>query len=210
MFYFNSLPKIITSDQNGNPLILTNILTRAKLLEDLQNNPMLFYQYSIQDGDTPEIIADKYYGDPYRYWIVLYSNQILDPMWQWPLTQQQFDAYIDSKYATQADDADQTPFEYAQTNIYEYQKITSTKDLTTDTETIHYTPVTEEEYNSITPDSNTYTFEDGSSTKITIDKRVVTVYDHEYELNESRRQIKVMNELYVPSMESQFTKLMAA
>ena len=78
MLYFDTLPKIITPDQNGQPILLTNIMVRAKLLEELENNPMLFYQYSIQDGDTPEIIADKYYNDSYRYWIILYSNKVGD------------------------------------------------------------------------------------------------------------------------------------
>ena len=85
MFYFNTLPKIITPDQNGIPILMTNLLARAKLIDELKDNTMLFYSYLIKDGDTPEIIADKYYGDPYKYWIVLYSNNLLDPLWDWPM-----------------------------------------------------------------------------------------------------------------------------
>ena len=96
MLYFDTLPKIITADQNGNFIVLTNLLVRAKLLDELQNNPMLFYTYSIQDGDTPEIVADKYYGDPFAFWIILYSNQILDPIWNWPLTYQEFLNFLDA------------------------------------------------------------------------------------------------------------------
>ena len=66
MLYFNTLPKVITPDQNGNYILMTNILTRATLIEELQNNPMLFYTYNIQDGDTPEIIAEKYYNETYN------------------------------------------------------------------------------------------------------------------------------------------------
>ena len=36
MFYFNTLPKLLTPDQNGNYILMTNILTRAKLIEELQ------------------------------------------------------------------------------------------------------------------------------------------------------------------------------
>jgi hypothetical protein len=61
MLYFNTLPKVLTPDQNGNYILMTNILSRASLIEELQDNPMLFYKYNIQDGDTPEIIAEKYY-----------------------------------------------------------------------------------------------------------------------------------------------------
>ena len=59
MLYFDSLPKISVRDENGYPIALTNIMTRARLVEEFENNPMLFYQYIVQEGDTPEIVADK-------------------------------------------------------------------------------------------------------------------------------------------------------
>ena len=95
-------------DENGNSILLTNLVTRARLIEQLQNNPMLFYEYAIQDGDTPEIIAEKYYGDPFRYWIILLSNELLDPLWDWPLSDAMLLEYIDTKYATEAEDANET------------------------------------------------------------------------------------------------------
>ena len=97
MLYFDTLPKVITLDPNNNPILVTNLLTRASILQNLLVNPQLFYSYDIQDGDTPEIVAAKYYGDSYRYWLVLFANQILDPQWQWPLSSQQFQAYINDK-----------------------------------------------------------------------------------------------------------------
>ena len=105
MLYFNSMPKILTPDVNGDGILLTNLMTRSELIPSLLNNPMMFYKYDIQDGDTPEIVADKYYGDSYRYWIVLYANQILDPQWNWPLNNQQFDAYLTKKYSSAANNS---------------------------------------------------------------------------------------------------------
>lgn len=105
MYYFKTLPKIITPDQNGYPILMTNLLSRAAIVQKLLNNPMQFYEYAIQEGDTPEIVADKYYGDPFKYWIVLFSNQILDPIWEWPMSYTALLEYIDSKYATEAEDA---------------------------------------------------------------------------------------------------------
>ena len=65
MLYFDTLPKVLMRDQNGNRIILTNIMSRASILENLQNNSIVFYKYNIQEGDTPETVAHKYYGDPY-------------------------------------------------------------------------------------------------------------------------------------------------
>jgi hypothetical protein len=209
MLYFNTLPKILTADQNGNYVLMTNLLTRAKLLEELQNNPMLFYQYSIQDGDTPEIVADKYYGDSYRYWIILYSNQILDPLWDWPLNNEQFLAYLDSKYAVEAEAEGKTPFEYTNLTIKSYNKLTTTKDTISEIEVVQTTSLTEADYNSLVPTTTTYTLSDGSTSTVTISKEAVTIYDYEYQTNENKRLIKVMNELYVPQMETQLRTLMS-
>ena len=77
MKYFNSLPSVINKDSNNNLYLLKNILIRTKLLSQISRNPMIFYKYTIQEQDTPESIAHKYYGDVYRYWIVLISNEII-------------------------------------------------------------------------------------------------------------------------------------
>jgi nucleoid-associated protein YgaU len=98
MQYFNTLPKIIKTDANRNSVIMTDLMARCSIIPEILNNPMVYYDYDVQDGDTPEIVAYKYYGDSYRYWIVLFANQITDPQWDWPLSSNDFDAYITNKY----------------------------------------------------------------------------------------------------------------
>ena len=218
MLYFNTLPKILTPDQNGNYILMTNILTRAKLIEELQDNPMLFYKYNIQDGDTPEIIAEKYYDDPYKYWIVLYSNQIMDPIWNWPLNYQQFLEYINDKYATEAQDAGKTPYEYTNTTVYAYQKIFTTTDSFSETSTEKIIPLDLSSYNSLVETTNTYIFRyteppylpNGLTSTVEISKRSVSLFDYEFELNESKREIKVMDKNYVNQMEEQLKTVMSS
>lgn len=210
MLYFKTLPKVLTPDENGNLLVLTNILTRAKLLEELQNNPMLFYKYSIQEGDTPEIVADKYYGDPYRYWILMYSNQLMDPLWSWPLSYNQFNLYLDSKYSQLAQDANKTVYEYLQTTVYTYQKVITTTDNETDAITVSKYSINEDEYNSLMPSINSYTLPNGTSCIVQIDKTVVYLMDYENDLNEAKREIKIMDSFYALQMEEQLYKVMRA
>lgn len=204
MLYFDTLPKIITPDQNGQPILLTNIMIRAKLLEEFENNPMLFYQYSIQDGDTPEIIADKYYSDSYRYWIVLYSNRILDPLWDWPLDSNLFLNFINEKYATEAAAENKTPFEYTNTTVFAYQKVTKTTNLENLSENIIYTNLSQTQYNALVPSTNTYTIPNSPSCIVEITKRAVTIFDYEYELNENKRIIKILNNAFVSDFERAF------
>lgn len=205
MFYFDTLPKIVTRDQNGTPIVLTNLIARARLIEELRNNPMLFYEYAIQDGDTPEIVAEKYYGDPYRYWIVLLSNELLNPLWDWPLDYNSFLDYINTKYETDATTAGMTPFQYTNTEIYSYNKIIKiTNDETEDQKIIQ---ITQSDYNSLVPSNTTYTVANTNVT-VSITKETKTIFDYEYDLNESRRQIKVLNNTFVGNFEESFASLM--
>jgi len=213
MYYFDTLPKIITPDQNGYPILMTNLLARAALVQELINNPMQFYEYAIQEGDTPEIVADKYYGDPFKYWIVLFSNQILDPIWEWPMPYESFLKYLDSKYATEAAAVGQTPFEYTNTTVYQYKKIITTIDVYTGTETIKEVSITQSDYNTLSESTVTYDIPDppvanGTQCIVSTTKNIVTLYDYEEDLNESKRQIKLLNEFYVSEMEEQLKLLM--
>jgi hypothetical protein len=213
MYYFKTLPKIITPDQNGYPILMTNLLARASIVQELLNNPMQFYEYAIQEGDTPEIVAEKYYGDPFKYWIVLFSNQILDPVWEWPMSYNSLMQYIDSKYATEAEDAGKTPYEYVNTTVYEYKKIITTTDVYTGTETVKEVSITEDDYNTLIESSYTYDIPDppvanGTKCIVSITKSIVTLYNYEDELNESRRQIKLLNSNYAGDIEQQLRALM--
>ncbi len=213
MYYFKTLPKIITPDQNGYPILMTNLLARASIVQELLNNPMQFYEYAIQEGDTPEIVADKYYGDPFKYWIVLFSNQILDPVWDWPMPYNSFLEYIDTKYATEAEDAEKTPFEYVNTTVYEYKKIITTTDVYTGIETVKEVSITQDDYNTLTESTETYDIPsppvaNGTRCVVATTKKIVTLYDYEEDLNETRRQIKLLNNDFASEIEQQLNVLM--
>jgi hypothetical protein len=172
---------------------------------------MLFYTYSIQDGDTPEILAHKYYSDPFKYWIILYSNQILDPVWQWPMDYASLVEYCLSKYEADALEAGQPTYEYITATIHHFEKIETTIDNISKQETTKTFIITEDTYNSLsTPTSNTYTLNDGNTVTYQLNKRPVYILEYEEILNESRREIKIMNETYVVRMEEQLEDLMSS
>ena len=62
--YFNYFPKTFYSSNNSTTGIdtVTNIIARFSFESTLKQNSSAFYKYTIQDSDTPEIIAHKYYG----------------------------------------------------------------------------------------------------------------------------------------------------
>ena len=206
MLYFNTLPKILTTDNKGNGIVMTNIMARAELLQQLLSNPLIFYSYDIQEGDTPDIVATKYYGDPYRYWLVLFSNQILDPQWQWPLSSQQFTIYLTDKYGEAANA--NTVLSYTQGTIYEYRKIVTTTDSITQQSTSTTYIIDESTYYTLNTGTTTVTFPDGTMSTQTITGQAVSIYEWEYEQNEAKRNINLINAIYAPQFESQFKSLM--
>ena len=205
MLYFNSIPKILTPDVNGDGIVLTNLMTRSELIPSLLNNPMMFYKYDIQEGDTPEIVADKYYGDSYRYWVVLYANQILDPQWNWPLTNRQFDAYLTKKYSSAANNSN--VLAYTQSTIKEYRKTIRILDSSTLKETTELFVVDEETYNLPFFESVPYQLPNSTLTVLT-SKSEINIYDYELEQNEAKRTINLINKIYVSELEYQFKSLM--
>ena len=210
MKYFNSLPLIPTVDQYGNVNLLTNLLVRTQLIPKLANNPLVFYSYPTQEGDTPDSIANKYYGDAYRYWIVLYGNpQIVDPQSDWPLSSNQFLVYLKDKYATAANGASNV-VSYTQATPYEYQKVITTVDSTTQTTAIKTVVIDSNTYNTLVASTTKQTFADGSYVTYTTSKNVLSIYDYELQQNEDKRNINLINSNYASDMEIQYKTLVSA
>jgi len=199
MQYFDTLPKVIKTDLNRNSVVMTDLMARCSIIPEILKNPMVYYDYDVQDGDTPEIVAYKYYGDSYRYWIVLFANQITDPQWDWPLSSNDFDAYITNKYTTF------NPY----STIHHYEKNITQYDAVTQITTTKNIIIDQTAYNSLVVTTNTYALPTGNVT-VTIAKSTVSYYDYELNLNESKRSIKILNSAYVDQLEKQFTDLMAA
>jgi hypothetical protein len=209
MKYFNELPLVINTDGNGNYYSLRNILIRTKLVPELSKNPLLFYQYNIQESDTPETIAYKYYGDQYRYWMVLISNEIMDPQWEWPLTSKQFNAHLINKYSAEAG-GDSHVLSYLLATVHHYEKTITTIDSPTKTTVIKTVEVDEQTYQSIETFSTTTVMPDGSTVDYKIEGKAISIYNYENQLNESKRSIKLINAKYVGQMEIVYSSLVKA
>ena len=80
------------------PLVMTNLTVYFKLQEILADRTTVLYQHFIQDGERPDVIAKKAYDDSSLDWIIFLTNNIVDPRWDWPLPQIDFQKYVISKY----------------------------------------------------------------------------------------------------------------
>jgi hypothetical protein len=106
MAYFERFPLMaydVAAD--GNYKLLPNILKRVKLRTGLASGSFLFDTYDVIDGEKPEDIAFKIYGDPELHWVILMTNNVTDRYYQWPLTQPQFQEHLEDKYGAGSEDA---------------------------------------------------------------------------------------------------------
>ena len=209
MQYFNTLPKIISSNYNGGTIILTNLLARANIVPESLKSPLLYYTYDIQEGDTPEIIASKFYGDPENHWIVLSYNNIIDPQWDWPLDYNTFIKYVDEKYSANgaANTTVQSGITWAMSdnNTHAYYKVV-TKTSSTGNEFVEKVAVDSGTYNTLQPSEDVYTLTNGI-VKQTITKEKQSYYDYEFELNESKRVINLLKKEFVPELNKEFRRV---
>ena len=99
MAYFDRFP-LMAYDVAGNEnyKLLPDILKRVKLRSGLRSGSFLFDAYDVSDGERPEDIAFKLYGDPELHWVILMTNNVTDRFYQWPMTQPQFQNFIEDKY----------------------------------------------------------------------------------------------------------------
>jgi|1_EtaG_2_1085319.scaffolds.fasta_scaffold00873_15 hypothetical protein len=89
--YFRSLPKFEYNFPKGSTGsissemadIFRRVTFTKKTKDDLRN----FIEYVIGDGETPDDVAFKIYGDAKWFWLVLLSNNIIDVENEWPQSQ---------------------------------------------------------------------------------------------------------------------------
>jgi len=170
--------------KNGSTINVPNITLRFKINELLRNKLSVFYDYSIKDGEKPETISYKYYGDTRFHWFVFMVNQILDPQYEWVLNNFDFANFIVNKYGSIA---------AAQSTIHEYRQIIATERYST---TGVFIPQQE-----IIVDLTTY------NTLAPTSRIEVTAYDYEVALNESRRQIRVLDSQYISDIEEEMKRI---
>lgn len=222
MKYFENFPSLVyTFDKNTvNIQAVTDILARSTFLKDIVNNVDLSYAYEVKEEDTPEIIAYKAYGDAYRSWIILLFNNIINPYYDWPMKGRVLETYILNKYGQDVDQARSTIHHYEQ----EIKKVSSNQGVILNT-TIEVSQISDYELNFATGQivprtlpgvadtslvvGTETTVYDSYTLTVTTTNKAVSNYTYEFNENEKRRQIKILDKKYVQRVETEFREIMS-
>lgn len=215
--YFSQFPKkLYTFDfSKGNPTLITDIFSRFKFKSSVLNNAVAYDRYQLRDGDTPEIVAYQKYGDPKLHWVICMVNDLIDPQFSMPLPRDALERYIIKKYGY-------TVIENAYSNVHHYvlevkDTLTEVNGPTTQTTSNSVISLQQFSYSANTletkiisvPETSTTTFyannSDNTSAVIaTLTKtstyKAVYVYEYEDELNEAKREIKLLKPQYISGL----------
>jgi hypothetical protein len=102
--YFKEFPQFLYDFKYGNTTktdVVTDITRNVRFRKEVLENVTLFDEYDIVDGETPEIVAEKIYGDPEYHWIIMLANQKHDYISDFPLSEQALVKHIVATYGAQ-------------------------------------------------------------------------------------------------------------
>ena len=179
MSYFSKFPKM-TYDIKGdkNRKLLPDILRRVKLRSKLKTETMLFDKYDVKEGEKPEDVAYKWFGDAELHWVVLMTNDITDRYYEWPMNSVQFAEYLTDKYGAGNEDG------------------------------IHHYEVTQDSGRTSGqgPSDYSYLVEVNSDTD-----NASSISNREYEerIQDTKRQIKLLNKSFLGDFIAEFDRLIA-
>lgn len=75
-----------------------SIISRSTLTKEALKTATTYYPYEAKEGDRPDIISHLYYGKPSSEWLLFFANDIIDPYYDFYLSQEQLTQHIISKY----------------------------------------------------------------------------------------------------------------
>ena len=102
--YFSQLPdfeyisRINERQSNSDFIKVKNLFRRALIREDIFSDIMSFTKYKIDGDERPDAVAYKIYGDEDLDWVILAANNIINVRNEWPMTQNDFNNYLNEKY----------------------------------------------------------------------------------------------------------------
>jgi len=102
--YFQEFPEFLYDFKYGTQTktsIVRDITRNVRIRKEVLSTIVLYDEYDIVDGETPEIIAEKVYGNPEYHWIIMLVNEKFDNLSDFPLEEPALQKHIDDLYGAQ-------------------------------------------------------------------------------------------------------------
>jgi|TARA_B100001996_G_scaffold287547_1_gene227788 hypothetical protein len=103
--YFKNLPNIQYNQKpisypfsESDTIIAKNLFKRFQVNANVFSHGVYFKKYTIQDGERPDSLAKKAYGDVFYDWVILITNNMVNAQYDWPMTNHQIYKTIENEY----------------------------------------------------------------------------------------------------------------
>lgn len=241
--FFQNFPEIQYKLNDGRTVTIKDFFRKAKVDNASIANIVDYQYYELSEGERPDVVATKLYGNPDLHWVLFLVNNF-ETYTDWYKSQESFESYIDEKYngdtltaATTADiiDTDSKFLLGERVSCPNGKKLGYVTGIEPTFKRIHIDVIGERfeawqtgdaegsktaeglysgktfRIESVTRyrDAVAY-YTNGTlrSNKSQLGFDPVTFYEMEYELNESRRLIKVVQPNKVKAIVSEFERVM--
>ena len=145
--------------------------------DDIYKEDTLYTTYYVMDGERPDQISYKEYGDEQFYWVILQINGIIDYNNEWPLSSVELEKYILSKYVSWPRAKEVHHWETVETKNSD-GVVVLPKEMYVDEDFIYY-------------------YADSDGTILSSLPTVVTNYEYEERVNERKSHIQILNARYI-------------
>jgi len=218
--YFKLFPKVFYSFnyKDSSFVASTNLFSRFKVKDSILENALAFYKYQVTDGETAETISFKLYEDPRYHWVICMCNNIIDHLFELPLSSQALEKKIITEYGY-------STIEESMSDVHHYELKIDSVYTSADgfsTESSETREVSQQQYDFSTNTVSTIVLNNPVTEEIvlrvdnsdlsseilyTISKtstyKEVSVFDYETAQNEKNRWIKILKRQYIPLLISE-------
>lgn len=188
--YFSNVPNIRvgvpgmeTSQQEY--VTIKNIFRRVKGVFLSMRRDTIFEKYTVPGDEKPYQVSQRIYKTPDYEWIILLTNDITNIYSEWPLSQREFEDMMQRKYGTRSNE---TKHWVTKEVIYENMVI------------VQPGIIVNQNYTYKRPDGVII----GGDSLV----RPISYYEYEYQLNEDKRLIYLLNPVYVDEFDRQMRELL--
>ena len=103
--YFSIVPNISYDEKpisypfsESDYVTAKNFFRRYKINDDVFSFAVLFKKYTIVDGDRPDNLANKIYGDSFYDWVILLTNNMVNAQYDWPMSNYTLSKVVEKEF----------------------------------------------------------------------------------------------------------------
>lgn len=171
-------------------VVAKNFFRRYQVNPDVFSYSVYFKKYAVEEGERLDTIAEKAYGNPFYDWVIVLTNNIIDPAFGLPLSPENLRKTLEASYYDP----------YIEIKHYKTYEVKNSAGTVVLKEGLI---VDQKFYNSI------FKYWDGTEVKQKLGSEVsrpITVFEYEEEQNEKKREIYLLKPIYLDGFLSDFRK----